>query len=208
MLKKLAAKVVKPLLVALNKLSCKTYKKVYPQYLKWCGVDVEHDYLRGGFDPWISPSAYFDPGYPGLIKIGRGTTVSFEACFLAHDYSLDKELYGRTGEHGLIVSEIEVGRNCFIGARAMLLPGTRLGDGCIVGANAVVKGSYAAGSVLAGNPARLLGTVESMVDRHMAKGDISFWRGSNCDYLDLVLAEPKPFVAASRNNDDGCTEIQ
>ena len=78
-----------------------------------------------------------------------------------------------------------------------------MGDGCIVGANAVVKGSYAAGSVLAGNPARLVGTVESMLDKHMAKGDISFWRGSNCDYLDLVLVEPKPFVSASRNDDGG-----
>lgn len=200
MLKKMAAKVIKPLLVFLNKVSCKAYKKMYPKYLKWCGVDVENNYQSGGFDPWISPSAYFDPGYPSLITLGRGTTVSFEACFLAHDYSLDKGLFARAGKHGLIVGKIEVGRNCFIGARAMLLPGTRLGDGCVVGANAVVKGSYPAGSVLAGNPARPIGNIESLVDKHIAKGDISFWQGMDCDYLELVLAEPKPYESACTND--------
>lgn len=195
MLKKVGTKLFKPFLILLNKVSCSTYKRVYPKYLMWSGVEVEPDFQAGGFDPWISPSAYFDPGYPGLISLGRGTTISFDACFLAHDYSIDKELYNQTGEHGLIVGRIEIGRNCFIGARAMLLPGTKLGDGCIVGANAVVKGSYPPGSVLAGNPARLLGSVENLVERHIEKGDISFWRGSNGNELEIRISHPKPHVA-------------
>ena len=42
----------------------------------------------------------------------------------------------------------------WIGEGAVILPGISLGDGCVVGANAVVTRSFEAGSVLAGVPAR------------------------------------------------------
>jgi acetyltransferase-like isoleucine patch superfamily enzyme len=49
-----------------------------------------------------------------------------------------------------------VGRNCFIGAHAIVLPGVRIGDGCIVGAGAVVTGDVPDGCIVAGNPAQIL----------------------------------------------------
>lgn len=189
MLRKLVNAVGKMGLTALNRLNCKAYKKLYPDFLRWGGVSVEDAFQEGGFDPWIAPSAYFDPGYPELISIGRGTTISFEACFLAHDYGLDKELFARSGEHGLLLGKISVGRHCFIGARAMILPGTVLGDGCVVGAQAVVKGVFPAGSIIAGNPGKVIGTVGQMLDRHLSKGDISYWRGENFDVFEPVLPE-------------------
>lgn len=189
MFKKMVKAMGKTGLSVLNRLSCKSYKKLYPAYLRWSGVGVEDDFQAGGFDPWISPSAYFDPGYPQLISIGRGTTISFDACFLAHDYSIDKELYAQHKEHGLILGRVDVGRNCFIGARAMLLPGTCLGDGVIVGANAVVKGSFPDGVILAGNPARVVGDNKKLLEKHIAKGDISYWRGENYDRFEPVWPE-------------------
>ena len=51
---------------------------------------------------------------------------------------------------------IKIGNRVWIGDNAVILPNVTLGDGCIVGAGAVVTKSFPAGSVIGGNPARLL----------------------------------------------------
>ena len=55
---------------------------------------------------------------------------------------------------------IKIGRNCWIGGKATILDGARIGDDCIVAAGAVVRdGVYEAGSLLAGVPARIVRTL-------------------------------------------------
>ena len=44
----------------------------------------------------------------------------------------------------------------WIGARAIILPGVKIGKGCIIGAGAVVTKSSDDYSVIGGNPAKLL----------------------------------------------------
>jgi acetyltransferase-like isoleucine patch superfamily enzyme len=56
--------------------------------------------------------------------------------------------------------KVSIGKNCFIGFRAIIMPGVTLGDQCIVGAASVVTHSFPPKSVLAGTPARLLRTLE------------------------------------------------
>lgn len=51
---------------------------------------------------------------------------------------------------------VSIGNGCWIGAKAIILKDVTLGDRCVVGAGAVVTRSFAAGSVIAGVPARLL----------------------------------------------------
>lgn len=42
---------------------------------------------------------------------------------------------------------VTIGRGCWIGARSVVLPGTTLEDGCIVGAGSVLHGRYGPGVV-------------------------------------------------------------
>jgi acetyltransferase-like isoleucine patch superfamily enzyme len=49
-----------------------------------------------------------------------------------------------------------IGQRCHLGANVVILPGTKLGDYCTVGANAVLKGTYESGSLIVGNPAKVI----------------------------------------------------
>lgn len=53
---------------------------------------------------------------------------------------------------------VSIGDGCWIGARAVILKDVQLGDRCVVGAGAVVTRSFPADSVVVGVPARLKGT--------------------------------------------------
>jgi putative colanic acid biosynthesis acetyltransferase WcaF len=88
------------------------------------------------------------------VTLHAGCTVAQQAylCAGTHDFSLPNL--------PLVVGEIVVGADAFIGARAFLLPGVRVGDGAVVGACAVVTKDVPAWTVVAGNPARPIGRRE------------------------------------------------
>ena len=92
----------------------------------------------------ISMSAKLDMTNPRGIHIGTYTAVTFGCAILTHDYinTVNRDVY--------------IGDNCFIGAHSIILPGVRIGDNCIVAAASVVARDVPAGSLVAGNPARIL----------------------------------------------------
>lgn len=103
------------------------------------------------------------------ICIGANTLVGGNAKIIDNDFHpLDAEARHELAKGGrgeaagdlIPTREIRIGRDCFIGCNAIVLKGTELGDGCVVGAGAVVSGRFPAGSVIAGNPARVVKTLE------------------------------------------------
>jgi len=52
---------------------------------------------------------------------------------------------------------IHIGRNVWIGANALIMPGITVGDNAIIGAGSVVTHDVAPGTTVVGNPARSLG---------------------------------------------------
>jgi len=92
----------------------------------------------------ISLSAKLDKTNPRGIHIGKYTAVTFGAAILTHDYvnQRDRDVY--------------IGDNCFIGAHSIILPGVTIGDNCIVSVASVVVRDIPAGSLVAGNPARIV----------------------------------------------------
>lgn len=92
----------------------------------------------------ISLGAWFDKTNPRGVHIGAESYITFGATILAHDYV--RRLH----------TDTYVGRRCFIGARSIIMPGVRVGDGSIVAAGSVVTKDVPPGSIVAGNPARVI----------------------------------------------------
>lgn len=92
----------------------------------------------------ISLKAHLDKTYPVGIHIGEYTTVTFGVAILAHDMARSFR------------ADTRIGKNCFIGAHSVILPGVTVGDGSIVAAGAVVNRDVPPGSIVAGNPAKVI----------------------------------------------------
>ncbi len=91
------------------------------------------------------------------IVLGRGCNV--QDCAVLHSDRFPTVLGDFvTVGHGAIVHGATVGDNTIVGMGATLLDGARIGKNCLVGGGAVVTGKTGApdGSLLAGNPARVV----------------------------------------------------
>ena len=137
---------------------------------------------------WTASPGSYSCGYlearnPGaVIEIGERTTLNNGAALIAEGAGI------RIGARCLIGSEFQVldtnahelelgrrhlpdsrtaqvvvGDDVFIGSRVTLLKGCRIGDGCVIAAGTVVPPSFEAPalSIVAGNPARVVGRVAS-----------------------------------------------
>ena len=98
--------------------------------------------------------------------------------FLTHDYSIARGIeavFGKSWDEKKtphFVRKIEIGENCFIGARSVILPGTTIGNNCIIGAGSVVRGHIEDNSIVVGNPALVVDNTKAWVKRHIDKRDI------------------------------------
>jgi len=95
-------------------------------------------------DVQISLKAHLDLTNPQGVHIDEGTLVAFGAVILSHDMAR------------ALSTDTYIGRNCFIGAHAIVLPGVRIGDGCIVASGSVVTKDVPANSIVGGNPAKII----------------------------------------------------
>lgn len=102
------------------------------------------------------------------IYIGNNTCIGGNCKILDNDFHpIEVEARNKLlrdangGDSALVPSwEIRIGKNCFIGCNSIILKGTVLGDGCVVGAGAVVCGKFENNCVIAGNPAKVIKWLE------------------------------------------------
>lgn len=94
-------------------------------------------------------------GDSGAIRVGAGTNIQ-DNCVLHEQTTVGK---GCTVGHNAILHGCTVGDNCVIGMGAIVLNNAVLADHCLVGAGAVVtsKMNAPAGSLILGNPAKVVG---------------------------------------------------
>lgn len=124
--------------------------EAFADYLRRRGVEVgEGCYF---FD---AQTINVDLQRPHMLRFGKYVKVTGYVHILCHDYSRSVVLQSGGGHFGE-AGETVIGDNVFIGAHAIVLMGSNIGANSIIGAGAVVSGSWPEGSVIAGNPAKLV----------------------------------------------------
>lgn len=142
--------------------SPRKYMKLYNFYLKKIGININ------GIPRYIHPSVCFDGKGYKLTYIGDNVVISKDVLLLNHDYSITCGLRAIGDEiikEAYWLKKINIGDNCFIGAKVTILPGTQIGENCIIGAGSVVKGNIPPNSILIGNPAQIVGNTKEWVNR-------------------------------------------
>lgn len=129
-------------------------KKAIPGLNKKCTVEgplfVERfDQLTVGCEAFLNTGTVILNG--AMVSIGDRTLVGpgVQFCTTYHHSDPDR----RASDPSAYAKPITVGKNVWIGARAVLLPGVTVGDDALIAAGSVVSRDVASGSVVAGIPA-------------------------------------------------------
>jgi acetyltransferase-like isoleucine patch superfamily enzyme len=105
---------------------------------------------------------------PFLIRIGSNVTITHGVMFLTHDAStrlFRKQNPELNQKYRNKFGTIQVGDNSFIGVNTIILPNVKIGPNSIVGAGSIVTKDVAPNTVVAGNPARFVCSLEDYIQK-------------------------------------------
>ena len=108
------------------------------------------------FDP---QTTIIDETRPWMIEIGNDVQITSGVTLLTHgyDWSVLKGVYGEIlGSSGVL----KIGNNVFIGMHSTILKGVTIGNNVIIGANSLVNKDIPDNCVAAGNPCRVIMSLE------------------------------------------------
>nr|WP_321465558.1 acyltransferase [uncultured Desulfobulbus sp.] len=139
------------------------YKKIcHPDGNEWAALLKERNYFYsiGNNCSILIDTNITDPKY---VKIGNN--CQFSVCtILGHDGSI--AMINRAYKIKLdSVGKVVIKDNVFIGHGAIILPGVTIGPNAIVAAGSVVSKNVAENSIVAGVPARTIGTLHDFVEK-------------------------------------------
>src|SRR5947207_9658082 len=106
---------------------------------RWRGVKI-------GRNVWIGYDAIIETSYPHLVTIGDRSAIGIRATIVAHNRE----------QQGVVIEE-----DVSIGPGAIILPNVTIGRGAIVTAGSVVTKSVPPKTMVQGNPAQPIATVET-----------------------------------------------
>ena len=154
------------LLVLTSALPEFAFPRVRAQLLRLAGADVRRGVavlgrvdlvgpraaagrLRLGPGATVGPGVVF--GLDASITIGRGASIGPHVMLYTATHALGPET--RRMSPGVTALPIVVEEGVWIGVGALVLPGVRLGRGCVVSGGAVVTKDVPPNALVAGNPA-------------------------------------------------------
>ena len=115
----------------------------------------------------ISSGVFIEESFPHLVTIEDNVDIGPNVIIVAHD----SNYHCVQPDIPLILKRVTIKRNAYIGAGAIILPGVTIGERAIVAAGAVVTKDVPPRTIVAGVPARVIGTVDDALAK--IKSEIS-----------------------------------
>lgn len=111
----------------------------------------------------------------GGIKIGKGVQIASHSCIYTHSSQNAIRILGEKyidipaeNREAYIIDNVEIGDFTFIGTSSIILAGSKIGKGCIIGAGSIVSGIFPDYSVILGNPAKIKADTRNIDKRLLA----------------------------------------
>lgn len=92
----------------------------------------------------------------GPVTIGKHVMMGPEVIIYTGGHAFSRTDIPIQHQGNAPVRSVEIGDDCWIGRRVMIMPGVKIGKGCVIGAGAVVTKDIPPYSVAAGVPARVV----------------------------------------------------
>ena len=130
------------------------------------------------------------PAEPYLVKIHNNVRIAASVSLITHDI-IDgmiknmpqyKEVAKKLKFH---MGTIEIMDNCMIGSHSVILPNVKIGPNAIVAAGSIVTKDVPSGTIVGGNPARVIGQFDDYVHKRLE----SKLKASDTDSLDLIIRD-------------------
>tara|TARA_B110000196_G_scaffold319212_1_gene336565 strand:- start:3107 stop:3751 length:645 start_codon:yes stop_codon:yes gene_type:complete len=131
---------------------------------------INKNNLKVGDNCWIWHHSIIDAS--NGVEIGEGVQIGAFVGIFTHSSHVAIRLLGTdfinkdsSDRVGYVRAPVSIGDYSFIAASAVIMPGTNIGKGCVIGAGSIVKGDIPDYSIVAGNPCRIVGSIDSL-DKH------------------------------------------
>jgi len=124
---------------------------------------------------YLSAKIWFDGADYSLIELNDGCTISSNVRILTHDgapYTIGRSIGITFDEPYVIFRPVRIGPFSFIGTNSLLMPGTDIGHGAIVGGGSVVRGKVPPWTIVVGNPAEPIGDSRDFLQSQLKKAGL------------------------------------
>jgi lipopolysaccharide O-acetyltransferase len=124
-------------------------------------IDIISDNAKLFFGNNVQINDYCHIGVFEKVVIGDRTIIGSKVLIMDHNHGIFSKPCPESSpfispiERPIESSPVNIGKNVWIGENVMILPGTKIGDGCIISAGSVVSGHFPNNTVISGNPGRV-----------------------------------------------------
>ena len=162
-------KISKPGFISGYHPDCKTKLKDtrFGTYTYFCGLKN----MKVGENVFIGNFSFIDGTYG--LDIEEGVQIGFCTLVVIHSSHISIRIYGKEYTKQKIdekihqTGKVHIGKYTFIGPHCVIMPNTTIGKGCIVSAYSYVKGDFPNFSIIAGNPAKIIGDTRKLDAKYL-----------------------------------------